>query len=204
MAYEEWDYCKFETTMAESTKEFIDDAFFQINFFGWVIDDYFTERDSSGSAFKRHFNGTIKPKVKIRDFKWPKRTALASALPDGFGSGTISFNSRYVQPCRDIYNGDRGGYDWANRYCALLEVAAVTVHEINHIVYRLEDRAWSMEGFFRFAVQSFVGINSSSLCGQTSWPCGASTRNSEGCALSDLQRDMVDIQDAPDAEALTS
>lgn len=204
MAFEEWEFCRFETGIANATKEFIDDAFFQINFFSWIVDNYFTERGSSGNSFKPHFNGTIKPKIHVENFAWPKRTALANAAPDGFGSGTIWFNSRYVVPCRNIYNGNLGNYGWGNRYGALLEVAAVTLHELNHVVNRLEKRAWSMEGYFRFNAQSFVGINNETLCGQTSWPCSANTTNRDGCSLSDLQSHMVDIQDAPDAEARTS
>ncbi|MDP6564919.1 MAG: hypothetical protein QF578_08845 [Alphaproteobacteria bacterium] len=201
MAWQEWDYCKFPTDLEEGCKEFIDDAFFQLNFFAWVIDDYFAGRSNSGNSFKKHFNGTIKPKVKVvsTSASW-----LAHAWPDALGSGTIVFNADYLTCCRDIYNGDHGNYGWANRYGALLEATAVTIHELNHVVWRLgEKRAWSMEGFFRHAVQNHLGIAGETLCGQLSRPCGSSTRGRDGCSLSDLQAHMVDIQDAPDAECRT-
>ena len=92
----------------------------------------------------------------------------------------------------------------ANRYGALLEVAAVIVHEMNHVMWRLgEKRAWSMEGFFRHKVQDWLGIADADLCGQTNWTCGVSTKGSNGCGLSDLQRKVIDIQEGADPQCFT-
>ena len=201
MAWEEWDFCRSEDGLPLASRQFIDDVFFQLNFFSSVVDEYFEGRTGDGNAIKRHFNGTIKPRINvvITNSQW-----LAHAWPDALGSGRVIFNSRYFNCCRDIYNGDRGAYDMANRYAALLEVASVLLHELNHVVWRLgESRAWSMEGFFRNRVQAFLGIEDQALAGQITWPCGSSTNNRAGCGLADLQADMVDIMDAPDSQCST-
>ncbi len=204
MAYETWDYCKFETSIPDSTKEFLDDAFFQVNFFRWAIEEYFNRKGSSGTSFIKHINGSTKVKIKVKRLSGAFTGVLGHAWPDGAGTGTIVLNSVYVNCCRNIYNGTQGDYDMANRYGALLEVASVIIHEMNHVVWKLgEKQAWSMEGFFRHKVQGWLGIADADLCGQETWPCGVKTKRSQGCGLSDLQRNMVDIQDNPDRQCLT-
>lgn len=201
MAYEVWDYCKINSDLSTETKEFIDDCFFQLNFFSWVVDEFFDGRSESGKSLKKHFNGSVKPKIKVvsTNAEW-----LAHAWPDGIGSGTVVFNSAYFDCCRDIYNGTTTGFTMSNRYAALLEATAVLLHELNHVAWRLgESRAWCCEGFFRHRVQTFLGIEDQTLAGQTSWPCGSSTKNRDGCSLSELQDDMVDIMDAPDPRCET-
>lgn len=204
MAWRELEFCRVRIDLPAADADFLDEAYFALNFFRPAIKAFFAELSSDGGPLLRHLDGRIKPRVKVRDL----RRGYAVGWADGIGSGHISIDRPFFETCRDVFTGALAHYvdpssgatrplSWGDRYWALLEVAAVLLHETCHVAWRLERRAWCLEGFFRHRVQAELGIAALALCGQTDWPCGACADGQSGCTVDDLQGQMIDFGNWP-------
>lgn len=210
MAWIEMEFCRVPDDMPAADRDFIDEAFFQLNFWRPVIESFFSGRRDSGDNLFRHFDGRSKTKVKTKEHLRGIGTAALGrlAMLDAVGTGRLLLDQDLVRCCRRIHSGEvatfeQGGaqvpFTLGDRYWALLEVAAIILHELNHVVWRLgEERATCMEGFFRFHVQDQLGIQDFVLCGQTAWPCGDCAGRQPGCNNgSDLLAAITDLSSWP-------
>lgn len=212
MAWVELEFCRIDdTTMSAEEGDFIDEAFFQLNVWRPVVEMWFAARNDNGNSLIRHFDGRSKTRVRIeRDLRgWDGEPCLGRlAMLDFVGPGRILLDRAFVELCRDIHSGAVTSYlqskafrrfGMADRYWALLETSAIILHELNHVVWRTgEVHATCMEGFFRFNVQSQLGINTFSLCGQASWPCNACTSDAGDCGNPNaLLNAISDVSDWP-------
>jgi len=189
--YEEGTWCKFRDRVSDADRAYIDLAWSLVVEHLDIIESYFDARDESWSCYYDALTGADKVRVDIKDMEGYR----GKGWGDTGRGGYVVLNSELLNCEHSLISDD--SYTIAERFCVVLDLSALIVHEVRHTCWINEPGAYSVEGWFRYHIQRRYGVASTTFCGQETWRCGSSTRRRDDChSRDDLENDVINIREA--------